>query len=223
MDQDEETNDNGTRRWWSEEDDVSLLIQVNRELPFKAIKTTRAWEELASSLQRVDGFSRSRLDEPPQVSNNVGKLVWVSQDETEKVRLLDELVQLVDDTESKKESSVNLQQKIEKSEATKFIRDEAMKTCSRKRISSDDQDVEGRTSKKQKLILDVQDKEIELEREKLELKKQKLEWEIKKKEMARDEREKDHQERAEQRLMDQRRNDETMKLIHQLLDKIKHQ
>ncbi|CAK4156943.1 unnamed protein product [Aphanomyces euteiches] len=201
MDQDEETNDNGTRRWWSEEDDVSLLIQVNRELPFKAIKTTQ----------------------PPQVSNNVGKLVWVSQDETEKVRLLDELVQLVDDTESKKESSVNLQQKIEKSEATKFIRDEAMKTCSRKRISSDDQDVEGRTSKKQKLILDVQDKEIELEREKLELKKQKLEWEIKKKEMARDEREKDHQERAEQRLMDQRRNDETMKLIHQLLDKIKHQ
>ncbi|CAK4616523.1 hypothetical protein LEN26_017909 [Aphanomyces euteiches] len=98
-----------------------------------------------------------------------------------------------------------------------------MKTCSIKRISSDDQEVEGRTSKKQKLILGVQDKEIELEREKPELKKQKLEWEIKEKEMARDELEKDRQDRAEQRLMDQRRNDETMKLIHQLLDKIKHQ
>ncbi|CAK4609374.1 unnamed protein product [Aphanomyces euteiches] len=223
MDQDEETNDNGTRRWWSEEDDVSLLIQVNRELPFKAIKTTRAWEELASSLQRVDGFSRSGSTSHRKYQTTSASLSGVSQDETEKVRLLDELMQLVDDTESKKESSVNLQQKIEKSEATKFIRDETMKTCSRKRISSDDQDVEGRTSKKQKLILDVQDKEIELEREKLELKKQKLEWEIKEKEMARDEREKDRQERAEQRLMDQRRNDETMKLIHQLLDKIKHQ
>ncbi|CAK4652109.1 hypothetical protein LEN26_011844 [Aphanomyces euteiches] len=189
MDQDEETNDNGTGRWWSEEDDVSLHIQVNSELPFKAIKTTRAWEELASSLQRVDGFSRSRLD-GKKVQNRFNSLIkchrkyqaasaslsGVSQDETEKVRLLDELVRLVGDNESKKESSVNLQQKIEKAEATKFIRDEAMKTCSRKRISSDDQDVEGRTSKKQKLILDVQDKEIELEREKLELKKQKLEW-----------------------------------------------
>ncbi|KAG9415744.1 hypothetical protein AC1031_000122 [Aphanomyces cochlioides] len=49
--------------WWSDQDDLVLLTQVNNDRPFLS-KTgvMKAWDEVASKLAQVPDFSRTDLD-----------------------------------------------------------------------------------------------------------------------------------------------------------------
>ncbi|KAG3080096.1 hypothetical protein PI124_g21248 [Phytophthora idaei] len=104
------------RRNYSEEENVMLLRQVLGDRPFQAErgKITGAWDALAAKLVADDSFPRLKLS-GKNAQSRFDKLVktrrqeneesmaasGVSEEESEKVLLLDELIELVDDhTES---------------------------------------------------------------------------------------------------------------------------
>ncbi|RHY13928.1 hypothetical protein DYB32_010889 [Aphanomyces invadans] len=50
------------RKWWSDADDLSLLTQVNNDLPFKHAKSTaEAWGSVAAKLLQAPSFARIEL------------------------------------------------------------------------------------------------------------------------------------------------------------------
>ncbi|ETV75056.1 hypothetical protein H257_10656 [Aphanomyces astaci] len=51
------------KTWWSEDDDLLLLIQTNIERPFLALKNKMmAWNDTAAGCMRIDGFGRKSLN-----------------------------------------------------------------------------------------------------------------------------------------------------------------
>ncbi|KAE8913992.1 hypothetical protein PF005_g1548 [Phytophthora fragariae] len=102
----------GKRRNYSEEEDVMLLRQVLGDRRFEARrgKITGAWDALAAKLVAEDSFPRLKLS-GKNAQSRFDKLVktrrqeneesmapsGVSEEESEKALLLDELIELVDD------------------------------------------------------------------------------------------------------------------------------
>ncbi|KAF0703099.1 Aste57867_7689 [Aphanomyces stellatus] len=185
---------------------------------------TRAWEFLAEKVLAVDGFSRPALD-GKKASNRFTLLVkqhlvyqktskylsGVNQDETEKDILLDELTALYTDNDKSKTQKKALEaaKRTVREVGAKFVRDEAMSRASR-RQSQEPSDTDAPTSGKKRLLMEIQESEVALEREKLEFKKMKFEKEFQ-------EREKERDERREIREVEIRRTDAMTALIQQLL------
>ncbi|RQM31118.1 hypothetical protein B5M09_013569, partial [Aphanomyces astaci] len=129
------------RKWWSDSDDLSLLTQVKNDLPFKQVKnTTKLWhfQQLAAKLLEVPRFGRTTLD--GKAANSFKYLSGVEQDETGKIVLLDELIQLFDEaTDQGNADRVSMHAKMtEKEAAASFIRDQAMQSGKRKSVETDE-------------------------------------------------------------------------------------
>ncbi|RHY93655.1 hypothetical protein DYB37_012317 [Aphanomyces astaci] len=211
------------KKRWSEDDDILLLTQANNERPF--------------ALLSIDGFTRRGLDgkkaqnrflllvrQHKAHNESSARLFGVAEDETAKTKLLDDLVPLYMDAIVKK-SGVPTSDAAIKAADTKFIRDQAM-SRGRRRLSSESEPTESTPSGKRKMILDVQEIEISLEREKMAFKRIKLEKELEEKEKERLEREKDREERKKDRLerqqireVENRRNEELMRIIRHFIEK----
>ncbi|KAF0705966.1 hypothetical protein AaE_014306 [Aphanomyces astaci] len=220
------------KKWWTEEEDKILLTQINNTRPFLQRKDTRkAWDTMAATLKDVDGFTRPGIDgkkaqnrflllvrQHKSNNNEAARLSGATEDETPKSRLLDDLVPLYNDAATKKRAATPLSEADEKAASIKFIREQAMLRGKRKSLESSDGSDVGGLSKK-KLILEAQDKEVELEKERLAFKKLKFEREMEEREKDRAERELERQERQQIRDIESRRNDEMMRIIRHFIDK----
>ncbi|KAG9410707.1 hypothetical protein AC1031_018732 [Aphanomyces cochlioides] len=155
----------GGRKWWSDTDDLYLLIQTNNDLPFMAEKNSmKAWDALAAKLQTISDFTRIGIDGKKascrfyalmrahrKFQTSSKYLSGVEQDETGKIKLLDELVALYDDNEvaklSEKEKDAGKQ--AAKESTAHYILDQAMARGRRKATdTSDVSDTEANPSKK---------------------------------------------------------------------------
>ncbi|RHY85418.1 hypothetical protein DYB26_011432 [Aphanomyces astaci] len=233
------------KKWWTEEEDKILLTQINNTRPILQRKDTRkAWDTMAATLKGVDGFTRPGIDgkkaqtrflllidgkkaqnrflllvrQHKSNNNEAVRLSGATGDETPKNRLLDDLVPLYNDAATKKRAATPLSEADEKAASIKFIREQAMLRGKRKSLESSDGSDVGGLSKK-KLILEAQDKEVELEKERLAFKKLKFEREMEEREKDRAERELERQERQQIRDIESRRNDEMMRIIRHFIDK----
>ncbi|RHZ29908.1 hypothetical protein DYB26_014696 [Aphanomyces astaci] len=147
------------KKWWTEEEDKVLLTQINNMRPFLQRKDTRnAWDTMAATLKDVDGFIGQ--------ASTAARLSGATEDETPKSRLLDDLVSLYNDAVMKKRAATPLSEADENAASIKFIREQAMLRGKRKSLESSEGSDVGGLSKK-KLILEAQDKEVELEKESL--------------------------------------------------------
>ncbi|ETV63730.1 hypothetical protein H257_19337 [Aphanomyces astaci] len=190
--------------------------------------TTKAWDALATKLLEVPGFGRTTLD-GKKAANRFYQLLrvhrrfqqssqylsGVEQEETGKIVLLDELVQLFDEAMDQRNADrAAMHAKVtEKEAAASFLRDQAMQSGKRKSVETDestDIDVVGR---KRKAIFESHERGIELERERLAFEKYKLQMEL-------EEREKERLERIQQREFEMKRNDDIMSLLLQLASKL---
>ncbi|RHZ23678.1 hypothetical protein DYB37_008005 [Aphanomyces astaci] len=214
------------RKWWSDADDMSPLTQVNIDLPFKQAKnTTKAWDAVANKLRQVHGFGRiglngkkasSRLYQLLRVHRKFQEsskyLSGVELDETGKIMLLDELIQLFDEASDvqQAERETTAAKATEKEATAGYVREQAMMRGRRKSNEGDDSTDSDLASRKRKAIFETQEREIALEHERLEFKKYKFEMELQ-------EREKDRMERIQQREDERKRNDDMMDLIRHLL------
>ncbi|KAL3658982.1 hypothetical protein V7S43_016120 [Phytophthora oleae] len=166
------------RRNYSEEEDVMLLRQVLSDRPFRVQrgKITVAWDALAAKLVADESFPRIKLSEK-NAQSRFDKLVrsrrvenqeslaasGVSEEETEKALLLDELIKLVDDhvetVNAAKAADTAKRQREEEASAT--ARRLAMETL------GEDQDgsLQGKRLKREevlkKMLLELKDKELE--------------------------------------------------------------
>ncbi|KAG9405087.1 hypothetical protein AC1031_004193 [Aphanomyces cochlioides] len=115
---------------WTSDDDMALLVQANNERPFLHERVMKAWDELAIN--------------PLQVPD---------QEHNDRHILLDELLALRTDSLVRKKSKqqANAAEREEKSrteDAARHIRDQAMKTCQKKRkaVNHDKDDIACRLS-----------------------------------------------------------------------------
>ncbi|RHY00219.1 hypothetical protein DYB36_013330, partial [Aphanomyces astaci] len=174
--------------------------------------TRKAWDTMAATLKDVDGFTRPGMDgkkaqnrflllvrHHKSNNNEAARLSGATEDETPKSRLVDDLVPLYNDAASKTRAATPLSEAEEKAASIKFIREQAMLRGKRKSLESSDSSDVGGLSKK-KLILEAQDKEVELEKEWLAFKKPKFERKIEEREKDRAERELERQERQQIRV-----------------------
>ncbi|ETV89811.1 hypothetical protein H310_15352, partial [Aphanomyces invadans] len=150
--------DTQARKWWRDSDDLSLLTQQVKN-------TTKAWDALAAKLLGVPGFGRASLDGKKAANrfyqllrghrrfqNSSKYMSGIEQDETGKIVLLDELVQLLDEATDQRNADravVNAKAMEQEAEAS-FIREQAMKSGRVKPMDTDestDSDVVGRKRK----------------------------------------------------------------------------
>ncbi|KAG9412972.1 hypothetical protein AC1031_015991 [Aphanomyces cochlioides] len=165
------------------------------------------------SLLQTPGFGRRFLDGKKaqnrflnlikahrKFQNKSLTLSGVNQEETEKTRLLDELVGLIDDYDSMKQSDRESEtaKQQQKEISAMYVREQAMLRGRQKIVdtseTSESSEVDGTVGRKRKLIEEVQAKEIALEQERLAFKKLKFEREMEEREKDRQEREKERQE-----------------------------
>ncbi|ETV96720.1 hypothetical protein H310_10037 [Aphanomyces invadans] len=180
------------RKWWSDAGDLSLLTQVNIDLPFKQAKNAMKASGLDGKKASSRFYQLIRVHKKFQESSKY--LSGVEQDETGKIILLDELVQLFDEAcvQRQAERTSSAAKAAEKEAAAGFVRDQCCVDVA---------------------IFETQAREIALEQERLEFKKYKFEMELKEREMELKEREMDRLERIQQREDDRKRNDDMMQLI----------
>ncbi|CAK4182557.1 unnamed protein product [Aphanomyces euteiches] len=176
----------------------------------------KGWDSLAATLLRMPGFSRLNVDgkkashrfhllleKHESFQKESTRLSGVDQEYTEKHSLLDDLVALRNDSVAVKKTKQDsiAAEKSRPEEGARHIRDEAMKTCGKRKKSENDQ--EGATPTKKSFLLEYQKEELVLERERPALKREKMMQDA-------EEKEKDREERKEIR-------DEQRKHMEQLL------
>ncbi|KAG9403142.1 hypothetical protein AC1031_006690 [Aphanomyces cochlioides] len=212
-----ESQDIQEKKWWTEDEDTILLTQVNNDRPFLQRKdTTKAWEALATTLRSIPGFTRPSLDgkkcqnrflllvrQHKSQDNASARLSGVSEEETPKTKLLDDIVPF--------DAAV-------KAADVKVIRDQAM-TRGYRQTPSNAETTEQIATGKRKMVLECQEMEISLERDKLAFKKMKFEREMEEKEKDREEREKERQERQQIREIENKRNEEMMRIIRHFIER----
>ncbi|KAG9416545.1 hypothetical protein AC1031_000945 [Aphanomyces cochlioides] len=169
-------------------------------------------------LRSSDEFTRRSLDgkkaqnrfllllrQHKQKTDESARLSGVDEEESPKSQLLDDLTSLFNDSISKKSGN--------------FLSSSAM-TRGRVNSAGESSDNDAPvTAGKRKMILDIQEMEVSLEKEKLAFKKLKFEREMEEKEKDRAEREMERAERQQIREMENRRNEEMMTIIRYLLNK----
>ncbi|KAG9405101.1 hypothetical protein AC1031_004207 [Aphanomyces cochlioides] len=89
------------RRSWTLEEDIVLLKQVVAEAPFAAgpRRLTDAWTALAETIKTCDGFTRE-VDAHKTFNRTSARLSGVNEDEDEKIQLLDNVLELVDEAKA---------------------------------------------------------------------------------------------------------------------------
>ncbi|ETV90957.1 hypothetical protein H310_14301 [Aphanomyces invadans] len=222
------------KKWWLEDDDVMLLTQINNDRPFMQRKDAmKAWEALAATLRSHPSFSRRTLDgrkaqnrflllirQHKSSSNASARLSGVSEDESAKTRLLDDIMPLYQDSLATKRRQIDADTKLDaaatKAADVKFIRHQAM-LRGRRQSTSDSDGTDSAPTGKRKMVLEAQELEIALEREKLAFKKAKFEREMEERKKDRIEREKEREERQQIRDIGNQRHEEMMKLVLHLL------
>ncbi|KAG9400707.1 hypothetical protein AC1031_010146 [Aphanomyces cochlioides] len=204
------------RSWWSDNDDLLLLVQVNTDLPFKDEKNAmKAWDALATMLQSIPHFTRESLDVRkastrfhalPRAHRKFQKtsayLSGVDQEENEKVKLLDELLALYDDHKAKKQAERDdeVAKQKTKDDTADYIREQAMlRGRSKSTEVSNSNESESSVSKKSKHIFDVAEMELRFAKERFEFEKQKYENELEERNKDREERRLDREERIQER------------------------
>ncbi|KAG9398067.1 hypothetical protein AC1031_014985 [Aphanomyces cochlioides] len=132
------------RQCFNEEEDVLLLRQICAELPFQAKrgKVMDAWESVATNLQELEEFKRegfsgktaqNRFDimikEHRESSNKSKSASGIAEDVSERTALLDELVELLDDTKSEEtpRSEKSRLDVVRNEQAGAIVRDEAIR------------------------------------------------------------------------------------------------
>ncbi|RHY97527.1 hypothetical protein DYB37_005091 [Aphanomyces astaci] len=217
---------------WTSEDDLALLIQANNERPFLQDRVMKSWGVLACNLLKAPGFSRQEcevdgkktshrfhllLDNHEKFQKESVYLSGVDQEHNEMHILLDELVALRKDNMAKKKgkqqaNAADQQEKARSEAAARHIRDEAMRTCPKKRakVQDDERDEASTTPSKKKMLVDFHQDEIQLERERLAFKKAKMEQEIEEKRL-------DREERREARENDRKQREETRNQMSEIL------
>ncbi|KAG9400023.1 hypothetical protein AC1031_010944 [Aphanomyces cochlioides] len=185
---------------WTSDDDMALLVQANNKRPFLHERVMKAWDELAINLLQVpDGKKASHrfhllLDNHEKFQKESIYMSGVDQEHNDRHILLDELLALRTDSLVRKKSKqqANAAEREEKSrteDAARHIRDQAMKTCQKKRKAvNHDKDDKPATPSKKTLLVDFHNEEVQLERERLAFKKEKLKLEIEEKRLDRLER-----------------------------------
>ncbi|RHZ07736.1 hypothetical protein DYB31_011141 [Aphanomyces astaci] len=199
-----DTTDTQARKWWSNSDDLSLLTQLLEVSGFG--RTTLDGKKAANRFYQLLRVHR-RFQQSSQY------LSGVEQEETGKIVLLDELVQLFDEATDNADRAAMHAKVTEKEATVSFIRDQAMQSGKRKSVETDestDSDVVGR---KLKAIFESHERKIELERKRLAFEKYKLQMELEEREMER-------LERIQQREFEMKRNDDMMSLLLQLASKL---
>ncbi|RHY18814.1 hypothetical protein DYB32_010327 [Aphanomyces invadans] len=232
----DDVDDTPEKKWWTEEDDIILLTQVNNDRPFTKRQTTKAWEVLAVALRDIEDFTRPGIDgkkaqnrflllmrQHKARNDKAERLSGVSESETEKSRLLDDLATLSKDAVKKRSTATTTMEAAEKIEQVKYIREQAMQR-GRRHSTSDSSDVaEPVVSSKRKMIMDALEMEVALEREKLQFKRLKFERELEEREKDRAEREKERIERQQIRETENQRNEEMMQIINHVIQHLQKQ
>ncbi|KAG9405096.1 hypothetical protein AC1031_004202 [Aphanomyces cochlioides] len=144
------------RRSWTLEEDIVLLKQVVAEAPFAAgpRRLTDAWTALAETIKTCDGFTREvdgkkcqnrflSLCEAHKTFNRTSaRLSGVNEDEDEKIQLLDNVLELVDEAkavdQSKSAQAKEDQMKIE--EDGHYIRDMALQSLGKRQKKDETSD-----------------------------------------------------------------------------------
>lgn len=199
------------RRNWTRKEDVTLLRQVGLELPFTAKHgdVQAKWTAVADDLTTDDEFTRevdgkklqnrfhSILDEHRNYDAASAKLSGASEEETERIQLLDELLCIFDDHKEGEEEVKQERKKADDKEAVagRTVRDMAMKTCPKRKAA----DPDGRRSNV--AFIDLIKSETETENA---LRKEELDFKRYKFDMEMEERRMDREERAAQRQHDLR-------------------
>jgi hypothetical protein len=206
------------RRKWTAEDDMTLLIQVAADQPFAADKgqVSKAWQTLADTLNQCDHFTRfvdgkkaqnrfiSLVDEHRHFDATSAKLSGVDEAMTSKLRLLDDIVSLLNDVKmvSIPSQATNDDDKDKIENGGMIVREMAMKTLKRRVTTSDDNEsskkkatVENRRNSLAAAIEAEGERERASREKELDFKRYKFDNELKQREFDREERkaEREHQ------------------------------
>ncbi|RHY23501.1 hypothetical protein DYB32_009168 [Aphanomyces invadans] len=222
------TQDALEKKWWTEEDDVLLLTQVNNERPFLRRKDAmKAWQALAANLLTIPDFSRRTLDGKKAQNcflllmrqhakrNKVALLQsGVVEIETDKTKLLDDLTPLYNDSVASKKPSASAESENRVRDIQTIRESAMMRGNNQQNTDSESCDLpkEKPQSGKRKYLAEMQEMEIALEREKMAFEQMKWERELQ-------EREKDRLERQLEREARTREDEAMMRIISQLITK----
>ncbi|KAG9397806.1 hypothetical protein AC1031_016600 [Aphanomyces cochlioides] len=222
--------------WWSDQDDLVLLTQVNNDRPFLS-KTgvMKAWDEVAGKLAQVPDFGRTDLD-GKKLANRFANLLakykdfqatskyqsGIEEELTPKIVLLDELLELHEDaqTQKSKKQKSQLDEKSKKQDTAHHIREKAKQRLRSRLRDNESTPSDTATPQKRNYISDIHEKEIKLDEEKLAFKKLKLEKDSIEREKEREGRAKDREERHLDRELEQKRSMDMMHIMQILLEKI---
>ncbi|KAG9409934.1 hypothetical protein AC1031_020246 [Aphanomyces cochlioides] len=207
------------RRNWTLEEDIVLLKQVVAEAPFAAgpRRLTDAWTTLAETIKTCDGFTRETFN------RTSARISGVNEDEAEKIQLLDNVLELVDEAkavdQSKSAQAKEDQMKIE--EDGHCIRDMALQSLGKrqKKDETSDSKSENKRSSLATAIDTDSKREADWREKELSFKKAKLEASIIQQQLDREERVADRAaERDHQLKLAQIESDKIMTLIKALAD-----
>ncbi|ETV99361.1 hypothetical protein H310_08075 [Aphanomyces invadans] len=199
----EDSTETLDKKWWSEDDDILLLTQINNDRPFLQRQATKAWEAMALTLRGIDEFNQQGIDgkkaqnrflllmrQHKTRKETAARLSGAAEEETAKSRLLDDLASLFNDAIVKRKKAAAVVDAAEKAEKVKFVREQAMQRGRRQSFSDSSDVAEPTVTSKRKMIMDAHEMEVALELEKLEFKRLKFERELEERAKGREEREK---------------------------------
>ena len=189
------------RKKFNSEEDLYLLRQVSCDLPFKAKRgeVTAAWQVVADTLLEIDGFNRPNcnwkitqsrfltlLEEHRSFDSESNRKSGITEDEDEKIILLDDLLASYDDHEKMK--AKRKEDQNDKAALEEFcgqtIRENALNNLvKRQKVTKDAADQTlSKDAKLEKYISELKsdnEREIALRNEELQFQKFKFEMEMK--------------------------------------------
>ncbi|RLN72159.1 hypothetical protein BBJ28_00005982 [Nothophytophthora sp. Chile5] len=172
------------RKNYNADDDTALLRQVQLDRPFEKARGTvmQHWDALAATLVASPTFSRAKLS-GKNAQSRMNQLVFahrekmknaellsdVSEEVTERDMLLDELVELLDDSKRTQEGKRQEKQKMrERDEGASLV---ARRVAMEQRQQSSAEDITSPLKKRARLaqltvsMLDMKERDIEARRE----------------------------------------------------------
>ncbi|CAK4602409.1 unnamed protein product [Aphanomyces euteiches] len=197
------------RRTWTEAEDLVLLRQVSLLRPFQARHgdVMTLWDRDAETLCDEESFQRlvdgkklqSRfnhlIDKHRKFDKQALRLSCVEEDESETSMILNDLVQLVDDAKIENENNKKEKKLEEKKseDAGQIIRDEAMKTCKKRKSDTNDETRGNPNLALIELMKAEYMSDMEFRQKKMDIKRAQLEQEAQERRLEREERQKDRE------------------------------
>ncbi|KAG9405016.1 hypothetical protein AC1031_004115 [Aphanomyces cochlioides] len=195
------------RRNWTEAEDLILRRQVSLLRPFQARHgdVMALWERVAETLCDEESFQRlvdgkklqsnHLIDKHRKFDKQALRLSGVEEEESETSMILDDLIQLVDDAKIENENDKK-EKKLEEKKAEaagQKIRDEAMKTCKKRKSDANDETRGNPNLALIELMKAEYMSEMEFRQKKMDIKRAQLEQEAEERRLEREERQKDRE------------------------------